>query len=426
MTSSIHSTPSTLLIHLAQRIQEYQNEIKNWYSAHTQKITLPFYSSVDLRDASFKIAPVDNNLYPAGFNRICHQDLRMASQILKKQINLLSTQTGKPIGNRVLILPESHTQNLHYIDNLYCLNELIQNAGYQTLLGWYGSEKSIVLNSTSGKKLNAYRVRVEENFLKAGSFTPDWILLNNDFSGNYPKLLDEIIQPIFPSHTLGWHSRRKSTHFQFYNQLAQEFADLIQIDPWIIQINTEKVDSVDFNEGIGLDRVQDAVDRMLIKTRDIYKSHSIQREPFVFIKNNAGTYGMGIMVVRSSNELKVMNRRTKNKMSVGKNRQAINSVIIQEGIPTTTLVDQLPAEPVIYLLGEYLMGGILRANLEKGEEENLNSQGMIFKKLCMSDLYSSDRVEPVLELVYGSIAQISALATGLELEQRKEYQNANE
>jgi hypothetical protein len=54
---------------------------------------------------------------------------------------------------------------------------------------------------------------------------------------------------------------------------------------------------------------------------------------------------------------------------------------------------------------------------------------MVFKKLCMSDLKRPERIdesfggdldvtdeeEPVLELVYGTIARLSALATGKEL-----------
>ena len=137
---------------------------------------------------------------------------------------------------------------------------------------------------------------------------------------------------------------------------------------------------------------------------------------------------MGIMVAHSGDEVRQMNRRTKNKMSVGKNRRQIDSMVIQEGVPTATLIDRLIAEPVIYLFGSELMGGFLRTHSEKGDEDNLNSQGMVFRKLCMSDLRSlsaepqelqtpaeSTQDLPVLELVYGSVARISALATGLEL-----------
>ncbi len=233
--------------------------------------------------------------------------------------------------------------------------------------------------------------------------------------------MDHLKQPVLPSHILGWHSRKKSEHFRFYNQLAREFADLIAIDPWLIQVDTEEVDEVDFNEEVGTDRVAEAVERVLSRTQQAYHAHQIDRRPFAFVKNNAGTYGMGIMVVHSAEELQHMNRRTKNKMSVGKGKKHIDSVVVQEGVPTATLVDRLAAEPVIYLLGDTLIGGFLRTNTERGVEDNLNSAGMVFKKLCMSDLQQgwSDadeaEPEPVLELVYGSIARISALATGMEL-----------
>jgi glutamate--cysteine ligase len=142
------------------------------------------------------------------------------------------------------------------------------------------------------------------------------------------------------------------------------------------------------------------------------------------VKNNSGTYGMGIMVVHSAEEVRSMNRRTKHKMSVGKNKMPIHSVAVQEGVPTATLVDRLAAEPVIYLYGTELIGGFLRTNTEKGDEDNLNSQGMVFKMLCMSDLreLESDsedgdalKKKPILEIVYGTIARVSALATGREL-----------
>jgi glutamate--cysteine ligase len=251
--------------------------------------------------------------------------------------------------------------------------------------------------------------------------------LNNDFSSGYPKALDDVKQPILPSHVLGWHSRKKSDHFKHYNRLAGEFARIIDVDPWLIQVDTEEVGPVNFNEEKGVEEVAQAVDRVISRTTEAYAKHSVDQKPFVFVKNNSGTYGMGIMVVHGGDELRTMNRRTKNKMSVGKNKLPIDSVAVQEGVPTATIVDRLAAEPVIYLFGTELIGGFLRTNSEKGTEDNLNSSGMVFKKLCMSDLRKpgdeeadvEDKLdEPVLELVYGSIARISALATGLEMLER--------
>jgi glutamate--cysteine ligase len=416
---------------LADRIQKNRRALWDWHAEYARIAPPPFYCSIDLRDSGHKIVPVDSNLYPAGFNNICPEDLRAAPPAFRAQIEAISIQKGIPTANRILIIPESHTQNSYYIENLYYLHQIIQEAGFEARIGWYGAlpegqAGSVTLRSNTGKELIAYPLEIRNGLATAGDFTPDILLLNNDFSSGYPKPLDDVSQPILPSHTLGWHSRKKSEHFRYYNKLAAEFATLLDIDPWLLQIDTEEVGPVNFNEEQGTEEVSQAIERILGRTQKAYDSHHINRKPFAFIKNNSGTYGMGIMVAHSADDVRQMNRRTKNKMSVGKNKLAIDSVIVQEGVPTATLVDRLAAEPVIYLFGCQLIGGFLRTNTEKGDEENLNSQGMVFKKLCMSDLRTPEteihedeledlKDEPVLELVYGSIARISALATGLEL-----------
>ncbi len=397
----------------------------------------PFYCSIDLRDAGYKIAPVDSNLFPAGFNNICPEDMRAAPPIIRAQLDSIMSRRGLPTANRILIIPESHTTNAYYLENLYYLSQLISEAGFELRLGWYGplpegapQTGALKLKTATEKELEEWPVRIENGILSVEGFTPDLILLNNDFSGGYPEPLDAVRQPIVPSHALGWHSRKKSEHFKYYNELAKDFAKIIDVDPWLIQVDTEEVDHVNFNEDVGLDRAADATQVMLSRIQENYTKHKVAQKPFVFVKNNAGTYGIGIMVVHSADELRSMNRRTKNKMSVGKNRAPIGSVVVQEGVPTATLVDRLASEPVIYLSGSQLIGGFLRTNTERNAEENLNSAGMVFRKLCMSDLrtpenegdYEGDpegekdeKKEPVLELVYGSIARISALAAGREL-----------
>ncbi len=414
---------------LAKKIQMKRRELWDWHMECARKAPPPFYCSIDLRDSGHKIVPVDSNLYPAGFNNICPEDLRVAPLSFRAQVDSILSLRGRSQAKKILILPESHTQNTYYIENLYYLNQIVESAGFETKIGWYSPsledlKTPITLRSFTDKELTAFPLQISGGVASAGDFVPDLILLNNDFSSGYPKPLDAVVQPIVPSHTLGWHSRKKSEHFRYYNKLAEEFARILEIDPWLIQIDTEEVGPVNFNENKGTEEVAQVVERILERTRQAYIEHHVNREPFVFVKNNSGTYGMGIMVAHSAEDLRNMNRRTKTKMSTGKNRLPIDSVVVQEGVPTATLVDRLAAEPVIYLFGTQLIGGFLRTNTEKSDEDNLNSQGMVFKKLCMSDLRTPDQEiaqdedlkdEPILELVYGSIARISALATGMEL-----------
>lgn len=412
---------------LADKIQKNQARIRSWLEEKIRIAPPPLYSSVDLRDAGFKVVPVDNNLYPAGFNNICPEDLRTAPALIRKELNQALQNMGKPAPNRVLILPESHTHNAYYAENLYYLKKVLADSGLAVEIGWYGEAPSdpIVLQSASGKEVQARPIRIQDGQVSIDGFTPDVILLNNDFSGGYPTPLDGVIQPILPSHALGWHSRKKSEHFRYYNQLAAEFAEILEVDPWLLQIDTEEVAPVDFGQNQGVEEVSRRAAEMLQRAQADYDKRNISRKPFVFVKNNAGTYGMGIMVAHTADEILHLNRRIRNKMSVGKNHLAIRSVAIQEGVPTATKIGGISAEPVIYLFGCEPIGGFLRAHAERGDEDNLNSPGMVFRKLCMSDLRRNEEDEgsapeeagtpPILELVYGSIARLSALATGMEI-----------
>lgn len=406
---------------LANRIQQNRHRLIDWQKEQIRLAPPPFYCSIDLRDSGYKVVPVDSNLFPAGFNNICPEDLRNSPPLFRSEIEKRAKDLAQDPPQKILILPENHTQNLYYIENLYYLRQILLDAGFETEIGW--NDQTLVnpihLTSVTNKQLTAYPIQIKNGILSAGNFIPDLILLNNDFSSGYPVILDQVKQPIIPSHSLGWHTRKKSSHFRHYNELASEVANILQIDPWLLQIDTQEVTPVQFNEEVGIEKIATTVDQILGNIQKEYNARKIHHRPFVFIKNNSGTYGMGIMTAYSGSELYQLNRRTKNKMSVGKNRMNIESVIVQEGIPTATLVNRLAAEPVIYLFGANLMGGFLRTNTEKGVEDNLNSQGMVFRMLCMSDLRQPEpdslETEPVLELVYGSIAQISALAAGREL-----------
>ncbi|OEY86628.1 hypothetical protein BIY23_02910 [Wolbachia pipientis] len=40
--------------------------LDDWFADKFNNFTLPFYSSIDLRNAHYKIAPVDAHLFPVG------------------------------------------------------------------------------------------------------------------------------------------------------------------------------------------------------------------------------------------------------------------------------------------------------------------------------------------------------------------------
>jgi glutamate--cysteine ligase len=119
--------------------------------------------------------------------------------------------------------------------------------------------------------------------------------------------------------------------------------------------------------------------------------------------------------VKSADDILKMSSKEKKKISYAKGGGELREVIIQEGVPTqvTAADDGSVSEPVIYLIGNELAGGFLRAHKEKGRNDNLNSPGSVFKKLCMSDLIVNVEGSP-LENVYGTIARVNNLAIGME------------
>ena len=144
---------------------------------------------------------------------------------------------------KILILPESHTENKFYLENLFYLKSILEDAGFEIELGRYTDDPTVYeLTTASEKHVTEYQILRQGNVIKTShGFTPDWIILNNDFSQGYPQILDGVTQPIFPPFKLGWYTRKKSTHFEFYNQLATEFANLIGLDPWSLTIDSRPV-----------------------------------------------------------------------------------------------------------------------------------------------------------------------------------------
>src|ERR1700735_2361723 len=65
------TTATTEPLHsLERQLIHRESEIENWFLDQWRLSPAPVYGSVDLRNAGFKLAPVDMNLFPAGFNNL--------------------------------------------------------------------------------------------------------------------------------------------------------------------------------------------------------------------------------------------------------------------------------------------------------------------------------------------------------------------
>ncbi|PHM20313.1 MAG: glutamate--cysteine ligase [Curvibacter sp. PD_MW3] len=406
---------------LEQRILDSMPAIERWFRLEWMEHTPPFYSSVDVRNAGFKLAPVDTNLYPGGWNNLTPEMLPLAVQAAMAAIEKIC-----PEARNLLLIPENHTRNTFYLSNVAQLRRIFHMAGLNVRIGSINPEikKTTTVELPNGETVTLEPVIRSKRRLGLKDFDPCTILLNNDLSAGIPGILEDIHeQYLLPPLHAGWSTRRKSNHFQSYEEVSKRFGKLLGIDPWLINPMFSKCGEVNFAEGTGMECLTSNVDALLAKIRRKYKEYGIKEKPFVVVKADNGTYGMGIMMVRDAKELEDLNRRTRNKMSVIKDGQEVNDVIIQEGVLTNERMNDAVAEPVVYMMDRYVVGGFYRVHAERGVDENLNAPGASFVPLAFAE--SPHLPQPGMKpgasapnrfYMYGVIGRLAMLAASYELE----------
>ena len=406
---------------LEQRILDATPVIERWFRLEWMEHTPPLYASVDIRNAGFKLAPVDTNLYPDGWHNLSPDTLPLAVQAAQAAIEKIC-----PEARNLLIVPENGKHGSFYLASLARLQEVFRMAGLNVRFGSVDPavKRSQTITLPDGEKMTlepAQRVRYRVG-LK--NFDPCTILLNNDLSAGAPGILEELHeQYLLPPLHAGWSVRRRSKHLRAYEELSKRFGKLLGIDPWLINPLFASCGEVDIREPSGGECLRTHVDALLTKVRRKYKEYGINEKPFVVIKPDNGTYGMGIMTVRDAKELDALNRKTKNKMAVIKDGQTVSDVIIQEGVLTQERVNDAVAEPVVYMMDRYVVGGFYRMHAERGVDENLNSPGASFVPLAFE--HSTHMPQPGVRpgvsapnrfYMYGVVARLAMLAASYELE----------
>lgn len=405
---------------LEQRILESMPAVERWFRLEWMEHTPPFYCSVDIRNAGFKLAPVDTNLYPGGWNNLTPEMLPLAVQAAMAAIEKIC-----PEAKNLLVVPEN-TKNTFYLSNVAQLQKIFRMAGLNVRVGSIDPaiKKPTTIELPGGESITLEPVVRSKRRLGLKNFDPCTILLNNDLTAGAPGILEDLHeQYLLPPLHAGWSVRRKSRHFQSYEEVAKRFGKMLGIDPWLINPMFNRCGELDFHKREGLECLRTNVDALLTKIRKKYKEYGINEKPFVVVKADNGTSGMGIMTVRDVKDLDAIRERPRNKPPVVKTGQVITDVIIQEGVLTAERINEAVAEPVVYLMDRYVVGGFYRVHAERGIDENLNAPGASFVPLAFAE---STRLPqpgqkpgasaPNRFYMYGVIGRLAMLAASYELE----------
>lgn len=406
---------------LEQRILESMPAIERWFRLEWMEHTPPIYTSVDLRNAGFKLAPVDTNLYPGGWNNLTTEMLPLAVQAAMAAIEKIC-----PEAKNLLLIPENHTRNTFYLSNVVQLQRIFTQAGLNVRLGTLNPEitEPTEVALPDGESVLLEPLVRTKNRLGLKNFDPCTILVNNDLSAGTPEVLKHLNEQfLLPPLHAGWSIRRKSTHFEAYEEVAKRFAKMLGMDPWLINPLFERCGDVNFADGTGMDCLRTHTESLLNRIKRKYKDYGINEKPFVVVKADNGTYGMGIMTVRDVADLDALNRKARNKMNVIKDGHTVNDVIIQEGVLTHEHINATVAEPVVYMLDRYVVGGFYRVHADRGVDENLNAPGASFVPLAFEQ--GAQLPQPGAKpgasppnrfYMYGVIARLAMLAASYELE----------
>jgi glutamate--cysteine ligase len=406
---------------LEQRVIDSMPAIERWFRLEWMEHTPPFYSSVDIRNAGFKLSPVDTNLFPCGWNNLTSEMLPLAVQAAMAAIEKIC-----PEARNLLVIPENGKHSSFYMENLLQLQRIFNMAGLNVRLGSIDPavKKTTTFELRSGETMTLEPVMRGKRRLGLKDFDPCTILLNNDLSAGVPGILEEIFeQYLLPPLHAGWPTRRKSAHFKAYEEVAKRLGKLMGVDPWLINPMFDKCEQVDLSQDKGLECLRSQVDAVLGRVRRKYKEYGIKEKPFVVVKADHGTHELGIVTVRDANDMQTLCDRIRT-LTDGRAKPLLaHDFLVQEGVLTQERVNDAVAEPVIYTMDRYVVGGFYRVHAGRGVDESLNAPGSGYVPLAFE--HSTQLPQPGVKpgasvpnrfYMYGVVGRLAMLASSYELE----------
>ncbi len=406
---------------LEQRVLDSMPAIERWFRLEWMEHTPPFYSSVDVRNAGFKLAPVAINLFPDGWHHLTAEMMPLAVQAAMAAIEKIC-----PEARNLLLIPENRSTSTSYLSSLAQLRRIFYMAGLNVRMG---SIDPAIKATTAFTLDNDETVTLEpvirgKRRLGLKDFDPCTILLNNDLAAGVPGILEEIHeQYLLPPLHAGWTTRRKSKHFKCYEEVAKRMGKLLGVDHWLINPMFDKCVGVDLLQDPGLESLASQTDALLAKIRRKYKEYGIKERPFIVVKTDDAAPGMGVVIVRDAKELPELSLTVQGRLRAGRTEVRSRDILLQEGVLTRERIDDAVAEPVVFMMDRYVVGGFYRIHPDTGVDENLNLRGSSYVPLAFE--HSTHLPQPGSKpgasapnrfYMYGVVARLAMLAASYELE----------
>ncbi len=396
-----------------QRVLDSMPAIERWFRLEWMEHTPPFYSAASLRNAGFKLAAVETSLYPSGWNNLAPEVQPLAVQAAMAAIEKIC-----PEARNLLLVPENRASDSAYLSSLAQLRRIFHMAGLNVRIGSIDPaiKKTTRIELSDGQSVTLEPVIRSKRRLGVKDFDPCTILLNNDLRAGIPGILEELHeQYLLPPLQAGWTTRRKSQHLKCYEEVAKRMGKLLGIDPWLIHPLFEKCGADDF----GGECLATKVDAVLGKTRRKYKEYGIKEKPYVVIKSDDAAQQPALRCVRSVKELAALPSAMNSMPKSG----GAQGLLIQEGILSQERSHEALAEPVVYMMDRYVVGGFYRLHDQGVDGEDGGTPDANYLPLAFE--HGTHLPQPGIRAgasapnrfyMYGVVARLAMLAASYELE----------
>jgi glutamate--cysteine ligase len=259
---------------------------------------------VDLRNAGFKLAPVDTNLFPGGFNNLRRKCCRWRCRPPWRPSRNLPGR-AQPAAD-----PGNPPGNTFYLQNVGRLMQIFRQTGLNVRLGTLSpgspsrtdraARRHPAGGGAAGALANGRRLGLKD-------FDPCTILLNNDLSAGIP-VLENCTSKAAAAAARRLGAAPQEQPLRRLRRGGEEVRQADRVDPWMLNPLFAKVATSTSRSAPAPTRWPTAC-RAAGEDRKKYKEYGIKEQPFVIVKADAGTYGMGIMTVKDASEIKDLNRK---------------------------------------------------------------------------------------------------------------------
>ncbi|MDR0479880.1 MAG: glutamate--cysteine ligase [Burkholderiaceae bacterium] len=407
---------------LEQRILDATPVIERWFRLEWMEHTPPIYTAVNIRNAGFKVAPVDTNLYPTGWHNLADDVLPLAVQAAQAAIEKIC-----PEARNLMIVPENGTPGSFYLAGLARLQTIFRMAGLDVRFGSIDPalKKSVTYPLPDGLPVTfqpAQRIGPAALRLGLEHFNPCTILLNNALAAGAPGILEELYeQYLLPPLQAGWTVRRMSRHYQCHEEICKRFGKLLGIDPWLIHPLFAACGQIDPGTPQGAAALREETSGLLSKVRRKYKEYGIHEKPRIIIK--ARGHSLHLTTVRDIKDLDILLAQLPKNKEAAEGKAPLSAApcdfLAQESVASAERIGDTEAEPVVYTIDRYVVGGYYRVQAEAAERTHyvpLAFAGNAQLPPPARETRDGGATAPNRFYLYGVVGRLALVAASYELE----------